>query len=343
MIVKTDSETFLYRLNVPIIDVRSPAEFAQGHIPGAFNVPLFDDNERAEIGILYKKAGKLAAILRGLDIVGPKMSGFIKEGLTISHEQKIRIHCWRGGMRSDSMAWLFSTAGFEVNLLTGGYKAYRTFIREKFESEAKYVVLSGKTGSGKTEILHELKKSGQQILDLEGIAHHKGSSFGAIGEIPQPTTEQFENLLFEELKKLDLSKTIWLEDESKCIGRVSIPEPLFSKMRTCSVIRIDMPVKLRVHRLVKDYAGYPKGELVDAIHRITRKLGGQHANTAIEAIQNNDFETAIEIVLFYYDKTYSFGLEKRVPEKTHTIIVETEDAEKNAANVIDFIKNTEAI
>lgn len=338
MTEKVDIERFLEAWDWPIIDVRSPAEFAHAHIPGAHNIALLDNDERAEVGILYKQAGRQAAIFKGLDIIGPKMSGFVKKGLGISKQRKLRMHCWRGGMRSDSMAWLFSTAGFDVKILEGGYKNYRHFIREKLSSEANYIILSGKTGSGKTEILQQLRDLGEQVIDLEGLAHHKGSSFGALGELPQPSTEQFENDLYDTWKKLDTSKPIWLEDESRFIGKVSIPEPFFEKMRNCRVVRVEMPVKLRVERLVEDYASYPNEELIAATERITRRLGGQHAKKAIESIHNNDFATAIEIVLFYYDKAYNHGLSKRAPEKIHSIDVDTVDAKENAKKILHFLE-----
>lgn len=337
MIEKLDTLDFLNSCDWPIIDVRSPAEFEQGHIPGAFNIPLFENDERAKVGKLYKNSGRQDAILKGLEIVGPKMAGFIKQGLKLSPKRKLRIHCWRGGMRSESVAWLFSTAGFELKLLVGGYKAYRTYIRAQFTNDAKYVVLAGRTGSGKTEILHELHKLGQQVIDLEGMANHKGSSFGALGELPQPSSEQFENDLYEKLEKLDFNLPIWLEDESRSVGKVTIPEPLFDKMRNCQVVRVEMSPEHRVERLVVDYAKYSKEGLIEATQRIGRKLGGQHAKTAIEAIENDDFKTAIEIVLFYYDKTYNFGVSKRDPEKVFPIDVDTTSARLNAEKIIKFI------
>jgi tRNA 2-selenouridine synthase len=338
MTEKLKVEAFLDDYSWPIIDVRSPAEFAHAHIPGAQNIPLLENDERAEVGILYKNAGRQDAIIRGLEIIGPKMAQFVKTGMEISPDKKLRMHCWRGGMRSDSMAWLFSTAGFQVKILQGGYKNYRRFIREKLTSDAKYVVLSGTTGTGKTEILHALKEKGRQVLDLEGMANHKGSSFGALGEKPQPSTEQFENDLYDAFKKLDLSQPIWLEDESRFIGKVSIPEPFFDKMRNCCVVRVDMPLELRVERLVKDYAGFPKKDLIAATERITRRLGGQHAKRALESIENDDFKTAIEIVLHYYDKTYNFGLSKRNQDKVYHIPVSTADADQNAETVLEFMK-----
>ncbi|HZK06818.1 MAG TPA: tRNA 2-selenouridine(34) synthase MnmH [Bacteroidales bacterium] len=338
MVHKINIEEFLANSQLPAIDVRSPAEFAQGHIPGAVNIALFDDAERATVGKLYKSAGREAAIMRGLDIVGPKMSSFVKAAQRVAPGKEIRIHCWRGGMRSESLAWLFSTTGFEVYLLEGGYKNYRRHIRQALDADAYFVILSGKTGTGKTEILHTLHQQGEQILDLEGLAHHKGSAFGAIGELPQPTTEQFENDLFEAFKTLNPEKPIWIEDESRSVGKVIIPDPFFTKMRNSSVISLDMPQPLRIQRLVKDYASYPAEELIDALQHIIRRLGGQHAAEAIAAIRESDFETAIRITLDYYDKTYSFGLEKRDEKKVHTIATDTADAKENAAKVLNFLK-----
>lgn len=336
MTEKINVEAFLNDFDWPIIDVRSPAEFSHAHIPGAFNIALLENDERAEVGILYKKAGRQAAILKGLDIIGPKMSGFVKQGLAIAPKRRLRMHCWRGGMRSDSMAWLLSTAGFDVKILEGGYKTYRRYIREQLSADACYTVLSGKTGSGKTDILQAMKKMGQQVLDLEGMANHKGSSFGALGENPQPSTEQFENNLYDAWRQLDKTEPIWLEDESHFIGKVSIPEPFFEKMRKCTVVRVEMPLELRVERLVKDYTGFPKKDLIEATERITRRLGGQHAKRAIESIENDDFKTAIEIVLHYYDKAYNYGLSKREEEKIHHISVDTTDAVENAKKILAF-------
>jgi tRNA 2-selenouridine synthase len=331
-----DIKSFLKDESIPALDVRSPSEFNQGHIPGAHNISLFDDDERAVVGTLYKQKGPHAALLKGLDIAGPKMSGFVKEAMKIAPARKLKVHCWRGGRRSESMAWLFSTSGFQVSALAGGYKAYRRKIKQTFGNLHSLVVLSGKTGTGKTEILHEMERSGHQILDLEKIACHKGSAFGALGEAPQPTTEQFENNLFHHLQTLDLSKPIWIEDESRFVGKVAVPDELFARMRSAKVLRVEMPVALRVQRLLEDYTHFPKYELIAAVNRIERRLGGQHAKAAVEAIQHDDFATAIEIVLFYYDKTYNYGLEKRDPASVSVLEVNTVDAKENAKRVIEF-------
>ncbi len=340
MTEKIDIETFLgLAERLPVADVRSPGEFEHGHIPGAFNLPLFTNDERAVVGTLYKKSGREAAILKGLDIVGPKMSGIVKQARRNAPGRKLLMHCWRGGMRSESMAWLLSTAGFDVRVLIGGYTAYRKHIREKLSAVSRLVVLSGATGSGKTETLLAMKQLGVQVVDLEGLANHKGSAFGALGEAPQPTSEQFENNLYREVSKLDLQKPVFLEDESRSVGKVVIPEVFFVKMREAPVIRLEMAKELRILRLVKDYAQFPKEQLIESVMKIERKLGGQNAKTIINAIQTEDFETAIDKVLVYYDKTYSYGLEKRDRNKIHILKTDTHDAAENARLVTEFWKN----
>ena len=206
-----------------IIDVRSPKEFSQGHIPGAYNLPLFSNEERALVGTCYKQKGKEPAIKLGLEIVGPKMASFIEDARKISPNKQMLVHCWRGGMRSSSMAWLLELTGFDVSILKGGYKAYRNFALAIFNEDYKLKILGGKTGSGKTQLLHQMNKLGIQIIDLEAIAHHKGSAFGKIGHDAQPTSEQFENNLAMALQTLNAKKEIWLEDESKGIGKCFIP------------------------------------------------------------------------------------------------------------------------
>ncbi|MBE0638315.1 MAG: tRNA 2-selenouridine(34) synthase MnmH [Bacteroidales bacterium] len=331
------------RKSLPAVDVRSPGEFTVGHIPDAFNLPLFDDEERKAVGITYKQQGREPAILKGLDLVGCKLSGFVKQARKIAPGRKLLLHCWRGGMRSEGMAWLLSTAGFEVNVLKGGYKAYRRFNSRFWEKASKMIILSGKTGSGKTEILHVLQHLGHQVLDLERFAHHKGSAFGAIGEVDQPNSEQFENDLAEVWQLFDFQKPIWIEDESRMIGRVFIPEILHFKMSKASVISLEMPKKLRIERLIDDYAKYPKPLLIHSIEKISRRLGGQNMKTAVNAIGQDDFGTAIDIVLDYYDKAYCYDLTKKVKDKTFTVPVQTADAEANAREVIDFCNKYQLI
>jgi tRNA 2-selenouridine synthase len=185
-----------------LADVRTPAEFAHGHIPGAFNLPIFSNEERVLVGTTYKQVGREAAILLGFDLTGAKWSGFIKQALEKAPSKKIALHCWRGGMRSGAMAWALDLYGFEVYLVQGGYKSYRNWVLNQFEKQFTLQVLGGMTGSGKTKILQELKAAGQQVIDLEDIAQHQGSSYGTMNKIVQPTQEQFENNLGSQLHTL---------------------------------------------------------------------------------------------------------------------------------------------
>ncbi|RPI68717.1 MAG: tRNA 2-selenouridine(34) synthase MnmH, partial [Ignavibacteriae bacterium] len=171
-----------------LIDVRSPGEYDHGHIPGAVNIPLFTDHERAVVGTSYKQDSPEAAMDVALKIVGPKLYGYVEQVRLSTDDKRLTLYCWRGGMRSSSMAWLFRTVGYDVDVLPGGYKAYRRRVHEVLEYPWNFAVIGGRTGSGKTKVLKILHDAGEQVLDLEAIAHHKGSAFGALNQPPQPTT-----------------------------------------------------------------------------------------------------------------------------------------------------------
>ena len=252
--------------------------------------------------------------------------------------QEICIYCWRGGFRSEGMGHLFQTAGKKIYRLVGGYKAYRNYVLDSFNTEYKLIVIGGMTGSGKTEILGEIGKTNKQMLDLEGIANHKGSAFGALGQADQPTTQQFENDLATQLTKFDPQKNIWLEDESRMIGRVKIPDDLFSQIRTATVIKVEVSKKNRISRLIKDYANFDKEDLINSITNISRRLGGLNTKLAIEAIEAEDYYIATDIILDYYDKTYTYGLEKREGQTVISLKLESNNAEINAEKVIEFVK-----
>lgn len=333
---KIDVSAFLELAeSIPVIDVRSPSEFSSGHIPGAVNIPLFDDNERAIVGTLYKKEGRIPAIIEGLKLSGPSMSKKLEHSLKVSKEGKLLVHCWRGGMRSEAMAWLFSQGDINPQILEGGYKAYRNYILESFSVKRNMIVLGGMTGSSKTHILGYLRDNGEQVIDLEGLANHKGSAFGSLGQPPQPTTEQFANNLFTEWKKLDTGIPFWVEDESRNIGTVFIPDGLYDNMQNTRTIILLMDVKTRMPRLMKEYSGFHPEILKGSILKISKRLGGDNTRDALAAIDDGDISKAIEISLYYYDKTYSYGLTKKKAENLIYVETDTDDIETNSRKILE--------
>jgi tRNA 2-selenouridine synthase len=319
----------------PIVDVRSPGEFARGHIPIAHSMPLFSDEERAVVGTLYKQQGRDPALLEGLRIVGPKLASLVEQAQALAPDGTIRVHCWRGGERSGSVAWLLDKSGFkEVITLKRGYKAFRQHVLEASNEPVDLRVLGGYTGTGKTETLQYLRALGEQVIDLEELAHHKGSSFGAIGQLPQPTTEHFENLLWHALRGRDPQRPVWLEDESLMIGRVKIPDAIFAQMRSAQLYFADMPIEQRAERLVVDYGAAPRPLLEEAIKRIEKRVGPQHCKAALTALAKDDLRTVALITLKYYDKAYLIGAQQRDPKKVVTLPAEAADLRGLAQRLI---------
>lgn len=322
----------------PVIDVRSPSEFLQGHIPGALNIPLFDDHERKVVGTTYKQVNKEAAIYAGLEFAGKKLVSLAKEGEKCAGRNKtLLVHCWRGGMRSRSMAWLFETAGLTCFLLEGGYKSYRRFVLSTFESALKLNVVGGRTGSGKTEILHQLQLRGEQVIDLEGLAHHKGSAFGALGESPQPSTEQFENELCRVICTLDKNREVWIEDESRNIGKCVVPGDLYAQMRNSNLIFLDIPRDKRALHLVKHYGEYDPAALKACVVRIQKRLGGDRTREALDSIELGDFYSTAMISLQYYDKAYMHSLDHN-HEKYHILPTGEVDPVTNAELLLKQVR-----
>ena len=335
-IKKIEIETFveIFKENL-ILDVRSPGEYAHAHIATAYSLPLFTDEQRKVVGTAYKQESKEKAIKIGLDYFGPKMRTMVEEveELAKSGSKKILVHCWRGGMRSGGVAWLLDLYGLDVYQLTGGYKAYRNWVLSQFERPYEFKILSGNTGSGKTPILHELEKSGMQMLDLEAIANHKGSALGGINQPPQPSQEMFENLLAEKLSLKNLEEMVLLEDESQRIGNVNIPNVLWQKMKDCDLIYLQIPFDERLKYLVEEYGKLPFDELKSAILRIQKRLGGLETKNAIQHLESQNLSGCFGILLRYYDKWYEKGLHAK--EKGEIIKVEGEsvNVEANAKKI----------
>ena len=321
--------------SIPVIDVRSPSEFNSGHIPGAINMPLFDDQERASVGTKYKKEGRIPAILEGLKLTGPGMASKLEWALKNMKEGKLVIYCWRGGMRSEAMAWLFSLGGIETEVLEGGYKAYRQYILERISEKRKMIVLGGLTGSSKTHILRYIKGLGHQVIDLEGLANHKGSAFGSLGQLPQPTTEHFSNILFDEISQINPALPFWVEDESRNIGSVFMPDSFYENMQDTPAIILNMDVKTRLPRLIEEYSTYSAEALKASIMKISKRLGGDKTKDAIHSVESGDIAKAIEISLYYYDKAYRFGLTKKYSHNIIYIDTDTDNIEINASKILD--------
>lgn len=324
--------------SIPIVDVRAPLEFQQGHIPGAVNIPLFDDHERKVVGTAYKQVNREAAMYAGLEFAGKKLVQLAKEGERKAGRNKtLLVHCWRGGMRSKSMVWLFETMGITCYLLEGGYKSYRRYVRDILAGPLNLLVIGGRTGSGKTAILHHLQKMGEQVIDLEGIAHHKGSAFGALGETDQPTTEQFENDLCQTILALDPERVTWIEDESRNVGKCVVPGELYSRMKKSEIVFLDIGREQRARHLVGDYARYDQENLRACVLKIEKKLGGDRTREALEAIDREDYYQTAMITLHYYDKAYMFSLEKN-HEKYKVLSSLDVDPKLNAELLLEYEK-----
>lgn len=322
-----------------VVDVRTPLEFDQGHIPGALNIPIFTNEERVIVGTTYKQQGRQPAILLGFELTGPKWADFIRRAEELAPDKKILVHCWRGGMRSGAMAWAFDLYGFEVGTLKGGYKAFRRAGIDSFSKPYSFKILSGSTGCAKTKTLQEIKKLGEQVIDLEELAQHQGSAFGSMGKLIQPSQEQFENLLATELAKMDVSKPIWLEDESVTIGKRVIPKPIWEQMRKAPVVKIDIPKEERIDFLDHDYGKLDKDFLKASVLRIQKRLGLLETKFTLQAIDENRMKDFVRQVLVYYDKTYAKGIKNREHQNIVNLEIPKINPQENAKAILEFTKN----
>lgn len=322
-----------------IIDVRAPIEFKKGHIANAINVPLFEDIERAEIGTLYKQQGKDIAVTRGLEIVSPKLVPFVNQVKKLSSSKKIFVYCFRGGMRSNSFAWLMNTSGLDATILEGGYKNYRNHVLNYFEREKKLVVLGGMTGSGKTDLLKNIKHDNFQIIDLEALANHKGSAFGSINEEKQNPQQVFENNLFYALNLLDEDKHILVEDESQSIGFNKIPRGFWLQMKKAPIIKLDVPFEWRVQKLVQDYTTTNIEALKICIKKIEQNLGTQNANLCLNYLDENNLTEVARLTLKYYDKAYSFTYNKKTSQQIIPLVLDTMNIEDNTLKLKMALKS----
>ncbi len=340
MITKVEIEFFLQQAeHIPVIDVRSPAEYAHAHFPNAQNLPLLNNEERAIVGTTYKHEGNQTAVLKGYELVGHKFADYINQAIKMAPNKKINVYCWRGGLRSNIMAFLLHSAGFEVNLLEGGYKKYRNLVLETLEQPRQIKIVGGKTGSGKTYVLHELKKLNQQVIDLEGLANHKGSAFGSLGQAPQPSVEMFENNLAMQWYNIDSNAILWLENESRMIGSVRIPPKIFEAMRSATTYDIQISLGRRIQHIAQEYGKYDVKLLAECTRKLEKKLGNLRMQQAIDFLLAKDVNSWIFMLLEYYDSSYLFSKEKRNPDTVMKVDVKHDASFEEIAKLLMAFQN----
>ena len=328
-------EFFQASQNGVLVDVRTPSEFEKGHIPGAVNIPLFTDDERAAVGTLYKNSGRQSAVAAGLEAIGPRLAELAEAGKKAAKEGPLYLYCWRGGMRSSSVAWLWRLYGLNAVTLKNGYKSFRNHVLSLIKLPWKLLILGGKTGSRKTSILGAVAARGEQVIDLEALAAHKGSAFGNLGEKESPLQQQFENLLGAELFKLDLSRPVWVEDESRTIGRSVIPEEFWSNMRKSPVYYLDRPREERVDELIRLYGAFDHNDLESCIDKIERRVGGLCHKEMKYALHKGDLRHVCHLSLDYYDRAYEHGLSLRESSEIIEVPVTGESDDEVASMLLD--------
>ena len=375
-VVSLTIEQFLEkRTGGPVLDVRSPGEYSHARIPGAYPLPLFNDEERKVVGTAYKQESREKAIKIGLDYFGPKMRPMVEEVEALLGKKRsagaadagvpgnnskatdgtatgalssvggplpaggpakeVLVHCWRGGMRSGGVAWLLDLYGFRVYTLKGGYKAFRQWVLAQLSAEWPMKVLGGYTGSGKTDLLQRLVRLGEAVIDLEALAHHRGSAFGHLGQAAQPSQEQFENELALQLHALK-GRPFWVEDESMRIGNILLPQRFEQQLRTAPCYFLDIPFEKRLDYLVPAYGGFDREKLITAILRIQKRLGGLETKQAVNCIVENDTRSAFAILLKYYDKWYAKSLKSRGDAPVVNIPLEAVDETRNSQQILSL-------
>ncbi len=302
------------------VDVRAPIEHKDSPIPGSVNIPLFTDQERQEIGTLYKQSGEEAAKWRAMEIVSPKLPGLLGEIKELKNTgAEPVIHCWRGGMRSRSVASFLEYAGVPSYRLEGGYRAYREFILEKIPEllPNKAVVLHGMTGTGKTELLKSLQEKGYPVVDLEQMANHRGSIFGMIGMGDSHNQKMFDSLLFDRLNEIKESNYFIIEAESKRIGRSAQPEEMIAKKTDGVHFLIKSSIPNRVERIYAEYV-HPfkeekwfEEEVQEKVSKLLRRISQDAATSLQISLKEKNYRELIEILLIhYYDPRYGHALQE---------------------------------
>jgi tRNA 2-selenouridine synthase len=311
-----------------LVDARSPAEFAEATIPGAVNVPLFDDAERAEVGTLYKEAGKRIALKRGMEVVAPKIPGMIAavEAALGDRRGPVLVFCWRGGMRSRALATFLDLAGISARQIEGGHKAFRALVREFFEGGrwGRLLVLRGLTGVGKTRLLLKLQAEGYPVIDLEGLAHHRGSAFGYLGLPTQPSQKQFEARLWDALRRVAPGGYALAEGESRHIGRLILPLSVYQALQVETSLWIEASLDYRVGVVLDDYPACEalQQAFLRPLQLIRPRLGGEAHDRLVGHLQAGRWaDLARELMVLYYDPLYAHTY----PENRIDVPIEPEE------------------
>jgi tRNA 2-selenouridine synthase len=329
----------LEKLQNPIlVDVRSEGEYDEASIPGAVNLPLFNNDERAQVGTIYRQQTPTLARERGLEIVGPKLPYLVKKAAELAKSRPIVLFCWRGGMRSKSFATVLDLMGIPVYRLLGGYKAYRREVSSFFEeyTPPQVVVLRGNTGVGKTEVLNRLRKDGYPAIDLERLANNRGSVFGALGLGAAPSQKNFEALLYQELKLLSNFPYIIVECESKRIGRVTLPVKFFTAMQDGTQILLYDSLENRVKRLLKEYTSVDNAipAIEKALERLVKNLGNKKIEENKELLRQGDLAAFTVEMLIYYDALYAYPNEHSV---NYEGSINNQDPDKGIQELEDYL------
>ncbi len=313
---------------IPTVDLRSPGEFAEATIPGAYNVPLLDNDERALVGRAHKHEGPGRAREVAMEIVAPKLPRFVKTIKGIAPGGEVNIFCWRGGDRSHFAGCVLDVMGYKVNRIKGGFKSYRRYVIEYMSGELPHraIVIHGLTGVGKTDLLMELKRSGYPVLDLEGLAAHRGSVFGKIGQPPSPGQKMFEAEIQEHLRRAEKPGVFLVECESKRLGNLFVPDTVLDAMGRGYRVLAYAPFELRVRRIKRDYFAATEVNLQalrEAIQRLARYLGGGKVEELNGWLDRGDVEQVIEFLLgHYYDPLYKYPCG---PDNEYDLSVQVKD------------------
>ncbi|RDW21352.1 tRNA 2-selenouridine(34) synthase MnmH [Oceanobacillus arenosus] len=289
-----------------VIDVRSPSEYKDATIPGSINIPFFNDEERAEVGTIYKQVSPQAAKDRGLEIVSAKLPDFIKKFRKL--EGNKAVFCWRGGMRSRTTATVLALMGIKAFRLDGGYRSFRHWVVDKLENtewRKEAIVLNGYTGSGKTLILQQLHEAGYPVIDFEGLANHRGSNFGQIGLDPN-NQKKFDGLLIEDLIRLKDSSYVLFEGESRRIGKVALPNFIMEMKDKGTQLIIEMPIEERMIHILDDYHPWEhQEECIEAFARVKKRIHTPIAAQIESDLKSGNFSEAVGLLLeYYYDPLY---------------------------------------